>query len=370
MTNTIRSFRFKMVLFLGLSMLISGVLSFMLYKILQLYYLSVKFEYPRLTRMRYFMREIGDFNCFLLVFIPLSLLLFFLLTRRYTAYFRVISNGIKQLAKGDFNSRIEIPSKDELGDLARDVNLASAKLEQALERGDFAENSKEQAILNLINDLRTPLTSAMSHLDLILQDEQMSGAQMRHHAGNAMTKSQRLDKLIDELDEIMRLTYGKVIIDEKTVDLSELLIRSNEQLSLLFQKNRLKMRMNVTPHVMVQGDGELLARVFENVLTNAARYGKKGVFIDIHCGIDASDAVVQVVTYGDGIPPEELPHIFDISYNRDKAQPDSEEDTGLGLYIAKNIVTQHQGAIAAQSNVIRTLIEVRLPLTDAPEAPH
>ncbi|BFH12577.1 two-component sensor histidine kinase [Paenibacillus dendritiformis] len=354
-----------MVLFFGLSMLLSGVLSFMLYKMLQLYYLSIKYEYPRLTRIRYNMREIGDMNCFLLVFIPLSFLLFFLLTRRYAANFRVISNGINQLAKGDFNSRIEISSKDELGDLARDVNLASEKLQQALERGDFGENGKEQAVLNLINNLRTPLNSAMSQLDMILQDGQMSAAQMRHYASNAMTKSQRLEKLIDELDEIMRLTYGKVIIDKKTVDLSELLIRLNEQLSPLFEKNRLKMRMNVTPHVTVQGDGELLARVFENLLTNAARYGKKGVFIDIHCGSDASDAVVQAVTYGDGIPPEELPYIFEISYNGDKARPDQEESTGLGLFIAKNLVTQHQGTISAQSNVIRTLIEVRLPLKDA-----
>lgn len=370
MTNTVRSFRFKMVLFFGLSMLLSGVLSFMLYKILQIYYLSIKYDYPRIARIRYYMREIGDMNCFLLVFIPLSFLLFFLLTRRYAAYFRVISNGINQLANGDFNSRIEIRSKDELGGLARDVNLASEKLQQALARGDFAENGKEQAMLNLINNLRTPLTSAMSHLNLILQDEQMSAAQMRLYASNAMTKSQRLEKLIDELDEIMRVTYGKVTIDKKTLDLSELLIRLNDQLSPLFKKYRLKLRMNVTPHVTVQGDGELLARVFENLLTNATHFGKKGVFIDIHCGIDASEAVVQVVSYGDGIPPEDLPHIFDISYNRDKARPDDEEDPGLGLFIAQNIVTQHHGTITAQSNVIRTLLEVRLPLTDAPEGHH
>ncbi|WP_213469011.1 sensor histidine kinase [Paenibacillus dendritiformis] len=370
MTNTVRSFRVKMILFFGLSMLLSGVLSFMLYKILQIYYLSIKYEYPRLTRIRHYMREIGDMNCFLLVFIPLSFLLFFFLTRRYAASFRVISNGINQLANGDFNSRIEIRSKDEVGGLARDVNLASEKLRQALARGDFAENGKEQAVLNLIHDLRAPLASAMSHLNLILQDEQMSGAQMRLYASNAMTKSQRLEKRIDELDEIMRVTYGKVTIDIKTVDLSELLIQLNEQLSPLFKKNRLKMRMNVTPHVMVRGDGELLARVFENLLTNAVRYGKKGVFIDIHCGMDASDAVVQAVCYGDGIPPEELPHIFDISYHRDKAGPDEEEDTGLGLFIAQNIVAQHHGTITAQSNVIRTLLEVRLPRNGAPEGHH
>ncbi|SFE71223.1 Signal transduction histidine kinase [Paenibacillus algorifonticola] len=360
MAKMIRSFRFKMIQLFGLSMFFSAAITFMLYKALQIYYYTTKFESPS-TKIRYFIRDIGDVNFFLLFFIPLSILFFFLFTKRYAAYFNEISSGINQLANGNFNSRISIPSNDEFGDVARDINLASEKLQQALERGDFAENSKEQLVLNLAHDLRTPLTSVLGYLDFILQDDQLTAEQIKHYTSIAYTKSQRLEKLIDELFEITRMNYGKLTIEKKPIDLSELLIQLTEELYPVFEKNKLETRLNVTPHMTIWGDGELLARVFENLLTNAIRYGNDGQYIDINCNFDAENVVIQVVNYGDHIPPEELPHIFDMFFTGDQARTHREGSTGLGLSIAKNIVEQHQGTISAQSSLIRTLFEVRFP---------
>ena len=118
----------------------------------------------------------------------------------------------------------------------------------------------------------------------------------------------------------------------------------------------------MTPHLVIWGDGELLARVFENLLTNANRYGKDGQFVDINGYLDAGEVVVQVVNYGDCIPQEELPHLFDMFYTGDQARTHQGGSTGLGLFIAKNIVEQHNGTISVQSNLIHTLFEVRLPL--------
>ncbi|MCY9669836.1 HAMP domain-containing histidine kinase [Paenibacillus alginolyticus] len=368
MAEMIRSFRFKMIQFFGLSMLFSATITYVLYKALQLYYYTTKFENP-LTKIRYVMRDIGDINFFLLIFIPLSILFFFLFTKQYAAYFNEISSGINQLANGNFNSRIHIPSKDEFGDIARDINRASEQLQQALDRGDFAENSKEQLVLNLAHDLRTPLTSILGYLDFILQNDQLTADQMKHYTSIAFTKSQRLEKLIDELFEITRLNYGKLNIEKKPIDMSELLIQLNEELYPVFEKNNLTTRLNVTPHLIVLGDGELLARVFENLLTNANRYGKDGQFIDINCNIDAEDVAIQVINYGDCILPEELPHIFDMFFTGDQARTHREGSTGLGLSIAKNIVDQHQGTITAESSVIRTLFEVRFPQKMAFEEP-
>ncbi|CAG7640185.1 ATP-binding protein [Paenibacillus allorhizosphaerae] len=360
MANLIRSFRFKMILLFGLSMLCSGVITYLLYKILQLFYHTTKLENP-LTKVRYFIRDVGDINFFLLLFIPLSVLFFFFFTKRYAAYFHEISKGINQLANGDFDSRIRISSNDEFGDIARDINLASVKLQQALERGDFAENSKEQLVLNLAHDLRTPLTSVIGYLDFILQDDKLTSEQVRHYTSIAFTKSQRLEKLIDEMFEITRMNYGKLTIDKKMIDLSELLTQLNEESYPIFEKHNLIARLNMAPHLIIWGDGELLARVFENLLSNAVRYGQDGRFIDIHCRQEADDAVIQVVNYGDCIPPEELPHVFDMFFTGDKARAHREGSTGLGLFIAKNIVTQHQGTISVQSDLIRTIFEVRLP---------
>jgi two-component system sensor histidine kinase VanS len=366
MAKITRSFRFKMIQLFGLSMLFSAAITYALYKVVQLYYYTTKFEDP-LTRIRYFIREVGDVNFFMLIFIPLSFLFFFLLTKQYATYFKEIFNGINQLANGDFNNRIRISSQDEFGDIARDINLASEKLQQALARGDFAENSKEQLVLNLAHDLRTPLTSILGYLDFILRDDQLTVDQIKHYTSIAFTKSQRLEKLIDELFEITRMNYGKLTIDKKSIDLSELLNQLNEELYPAFEKNNLTTRLNVTPQLTIWGDGEWLARVFENLLTNAIRYGKDGQYIDMNGSLDGEDVVIQVVNYGDVIPSEELPHIFDIFFTGDQARTHREGSSGLGLSIAKNIVTQHQGTISVQSSLIRTLFEVRIPQKITPE---
>lgn len=368
MAKITRSFRFKMILLFSVSTLCSGAITYLIYKALVSYYHTTKFEDP-LTKFRYFMREVGDINFFLMIFIPLSYYFFFLLTKRYSLYFHEISRGIHRLANGDFNNRIHFRSNDEFEDIARDINLACEKLKQAMERGDFAETSKEQLVLNLAHDLRTPLTSVLGYLDFILKGEELTAEQIKHYAGIAFNKSRRLEKLIEELFEIARLNYGNLTMDKKPVDLSELLHQLNEELYPAFEKNKLTTRLNAAPRLTIWGDGELLARVFENLLTNAIRYGKGGQYIDIYCHLDADDAVVQVVNYGDRIPPEELPYIFDMFYTGDKARTERGGSTGIGLFIAKHIVEQHLGTITAQSSEIRTLFEVRFPHKATSEEP-
>lgn len=360
MARVIRSFRFKMLLLFGLSMVFAGAITFSIYKAAQFYYYTTKFEDP-LTRVRYFMREVGDVNFFLIIFVPLSVWFFFLLTKRYAGYFRIISDGINQLANGDFNSRIHISAKDEFGDIARDINLAGIKLREALERGDFAENSKEQLVLNLAHDLRTPLTSVIGYLDLILNDGNLTTGQILQYNKVAYSKSRRLETLIDELFEVAKLSGGKMVIQSQPIDLSELLLQLNEELYPVFERNGLTARLNIVPSLTIKGDGELLARVFGNLLSNAAHYGREGKVIDIHGYSDGDMNVVSIVNYGDPIPAKELPHIFDMYYTGDKARTYNNKSTGLGLFIARNIVERHKGTLTAESSPICTRFEVRLP---------
>jgi len=360
MVNRSRSFRFNMILLFGLSTLCSGTITYIIYKFLQFYYHTTKMEDP-LTKYRNMIRDIGDVNFFLLLFIPLSFYFFYLFTKRYSHYFREISRGIHQLANGEFNNHISIQSNDEFEQIARDIRQASEKLQQAMERGDYAENSKEQLVLNLAHDLRTPLTSVLGYLDYILRGDGLTDDQVKHYTSIAYTKSRRLEKLIDELFEITRMNYGKLTMDKQSIDLSELLVQLNEEVYPALESNNLATRLHVTPHVTIQGDGEQLMRVFENLLTNAIRYGKEGQYVDIHCRVEGEVAVVQVMNYGHCIPAEQLPFIFDMFYTGDKARTERKDGTGIGLFIAKNIVEQHRGTITAQSDAIRTVFEVRFP---------
>ncbi len=190
------------------------VLTYLIFKGLQLYYHTMVRRENPLAQLSQFIDSIGDFNFFFILFIILSILFFYLLMKPYSTYFNEISNGIHSLARGDFKHRIFIQSNDEFEDIAQAINLASEKLEEAIQRGDFSENSKEQLVVNLAHDLRTPLTSVLGYLDLILKDEKLTKEQVRHFLTIAFTKSQRLERLIDELFEITRMNYGMLPIEK------------------------------------------------------------------------------------------------------------------------------------------------------------
>ncbi|MEH7386855.1 HAMP domain-containing sensor histidine kinase [Bacillus sp. JJ1521] len=362
MAKIVRSFRSKMIMLFGLSMILSGTITYIIYKILQYYYHTQVDYGDRLAKFRAYMNNVGDINFFLVIFIPLSILFFFILTKRYSTYFNQISSGIHYLARGDFQHQVEIQANDEFGDIAKDINLASEKLKEAIERGDFSESSKDQLVVNLAHDLRTPLTSVLGYLDLILKDESLTKEQVRHFLTIAFTKSQRLERLIDELFEITKMNYGMLPVDKKRFNLTDLLNQLNEELYPVFENNHLVVRMNSPIHLPILGDGDLLARLFENLITNAIRYGNDGQYVDINGFIEANEVVVQVVNYGDSIPQDELPYLFDMFYTRDKSRTHREGSTGLGLFIAKNIAEQHNGSITAESSVIETIFEVRLPM--------
>ncbi|GGH70414.1 vancomycin resistance histidine kinase VanS [Paenibacillus silvae] len=355
-----RSFRTTMIMLLGLSMLASGVVTFIVYKLLQMYYMGVRAE-DQLAEYRHIMRSIGDIYVFMILFIPLAILFFYLFTKPYVTYFKEISVGINHMANGDFDHQVQIVAKDELGALAESVNLASQKLREAVERGDFAESSKDQLVVNLAHDLRTPLTSVLGYLDLLMKDDQLTEEQVRHFTAIAFAKSQRLEKLIDDLFEITRMNYGRLPVHQTRLDLSELLKQLNEELYPVFEKNHLVTRLHMENDLTVFGDGELLARVFENLLINAARHGKDGMYVDINGYLEEGQVVIQVTNYGGHIHPDDLPRIFDMYYTGDRARSSQDGGTGLGLFIARNIVEQHEGVISVVSDVVRTRFEVRLP---------
>lgn len=361
MANMIRSFRFRMLLLFVLSLGSSALVTYAIYRLLQNYYYDHARFGDNASKLRSVLYDIGDLNAFLFLFVPLAILFFFLYSKPYVSYFNKISEGIRRLAGGDFSTRVVVNSGDEFQAIAEDINRAGAQLRDAIEKGEFAESSKDQLVLNLAHDLRTPLTSVLGYLDYVLRDDSLTPEQARHYTSIALTKSRRLEKLIEELFEITRVNHGKLPAARKPIDLAGLLGQLAEELYPVFENAGLAVRLDAPPRADILGDGDLLARVFENLLTNAARYGKDGQFVDIRCAIEGDEAIVQVINYGQEIPESDLPYVFEMFYTGNKARTAAEGSTGLGLFIAKNIVEQHGGAISVDSSVIRTAFEVRLP---------
>lgn len=361
MGKMVRSFRAKMLFIFGTSIFLSAAITYALYKILQYYYYNWVDYGDSLTQFRLFLNRIGDVNFFLLFFIPMSISFFFLFTKRYSAYFTEMSRGIHYLAKGNFQNQIKVLSNDEFGDISKDINLASEKLKEAVERRDFSEKSKDQLVINLAHDLRTPLTSVLGYIDLLLENKELNEEQKRQFLMVAFTKSRHLEKLIDELFDIARMNYGMAPAEKKEINLTHLLSQLAEELYPLFEKNQLIARIDCSRYLPISGNGDLIARLFENLITNAIRYGNDGGYVDIKGFQDKNEVMIQVINYGSAISSKELPFLFDMFYSGDKARTNPKHSKGLGLYIAKNIVDQHNGKITVESNAAYTIFEVQLP---------
>lgn len=359
-----RSFRAKMVLLFSLSMFLSGTITALSFLGLQSYYRENIYAEDSIAQVRLLIGRVGDFNVFFIVFILLSFLFFFYLTKPFSIYFTEISDGIRSLARGDFTYKVNIQSNDEFKEIATDINLASKKLQAAIQRGDFSESSKDQLVVNLAHDLRTPLTSILGYLDLILKNKNLTEEEIQHFLTIAFTKSQNLEKLIDELFEITRMNYGMLSIIEKNINLTDLLNQLKEEMYPLLEENNLVLRMKVEQDLLMMGDGSLLARVFENLLINAIRYGADGQYIDVKGNIAENEIIIQIINYGSSIPEHEIPYLFNMLYTGDKSRTHQNNSTGLGLFIAKNIIDQHSGGISVTSNVIQTIFEVRLPVNN------
>lgn len=362
------SFRTKMLGAFALSMLISGIATYTVYLALRQYYRTHVYLGDPLAGVRKWIAQIGDLNVFLILFIPLSIIIFYMITKPYVRHFRTISQGIHHLANSDFSRKVELNTNDELQLIAQDINRAAEKLQEAIRRGDMAERSKDQLVMNLAHDLRTPLTSVIGYLDYILQHDELDQERSKHFMTIAYTKSKRLESLIEQLFEITRMNYGHLSLNIQEIDLAELLSQLVEELYPLFEKYNLTTRLDMPARLPVEADGELLARVFENLLSNAARYGRDGQYVDLVAEVKEQEIAVQVINYGAMIDERELQHIFDIFYQGDQARLQHNESTGLGLFIAKNIVEQHKGHIAVSSDVTKTSFTVTIPLKQMQQA--
>ncbi|KMK76239.1 HAMP domain-containing sensor histidine kinase [Alkalihalobacillus pseudalcaliphilus] len=356
-----QSFRVKMMIWLMLSLFLAGVVTYIFYSILRFIYYNYAVHGDFLFSFRQFLYSFNETTIIMIVFIPLFILFYLLFMNQYTAYFNELSKGIRELAKGNFEHRVNITSHDEFKFVANDLHSASQTLKEAIEKGEFAESSKDYLVVNLAHDLRTPLTSVLGYIELILHDEQLSEDEKKHYLKIAFNKSQRLEKLIDQLFEITKVNYGKKSLKRKELQLSNLLYQLYEEMIPLFEQAQLQVRMEVEEHVMIDADGDLLARVFENLLTNGIRYGVDGEYIDLKAYTLEGSVIVEMINYGEAIPSDEIPYLFDMFYTGDKSRTHQKNSSGLGLFIAKNIIEQHNGEIVVESNVKRTVFKVIIP---------
>ena len=292
------------------------------------------------------------------------LVIFFFVTRGSVRRIETIINAVRRMEEGRLDTRVAVTGSDEIANLATAINGMADKLKASLEEERRSEQSKRELIASMSHDLRTPLTSIIGFLELLTDRSGRSPEELERFASIAHKKALRLQGLTDELFEYTRIGYGGLRMRPEPINLNELLGQMAEEFYPVFEQAGIECRLHVpNVRIVVAADGDLLHRLMENLLNNAVKYGADGKFVDLHLGRAEGFALIDVVNYGQAIPPEHLPNIFKRFYRAEQSRSRETGGTGLGLAIAAGIVDMHGGSIKADSGEGGTRFRVALPLT-------
>ncbi|MEW6522405.1 MAG: HAMP domain-containing sensor histidine kinase [Bacillota bacterium] len=312
-----------------------------------------------------FFGPLGPLGCLFLAGLTFFLVSFFCMSKSVLRGFEQISRSLEAIAGGDLDHRVPFLGRDELGVLAENVNRMTDRLRRSITKERQTQQAKDELVMSVSHDLRTPLTSILGYLDLIENDRYRDEVELRYYAQIVYAKAQRLQKMIEDLFEYTRLHAGGIRLNVATLSLGELLEQLAVEIRPMLDKAGVTCRtFPPDERILVRADGDKMVRVFENLLANAAQYGKEGQYADLAWRREGSEAVVEVINYGPPIPADDLPRIFERFYRVEKSRAEHSGGTGLGLAIAKNIVELSGGRITAYSGPDHTSFEVRLPIQE------
>ena len=285
---------------------------------------------------------------------------FWLLQRDSFSYIDEILSAIKKISTGVFNTSIEVRGDNEFSEMAASINKMTEEIRKLMENERYAEKSKNEMITNIAHDLRTPLTSIIGYLDLINKRDLPEDTKAEY-IRIAYEKSKKLQDLIESLFSFTKTNSTKLVLNIEKVDIVKLLCQLMEEFYPNFEKAGIACSVNTNEDsCIIDGDGTLLARLFDNLINNAIKYGADGKRIDVKILVERKIVKISVINYGKVIPQNELPLIFDKFYRLDQARNSNTGGTGLGLAIAKNIAELHHGIIEVNSDLSGTAFSVTL----------
>lgn len=224
-----------------------------------------------------------------------------------------------------------------------------------------AEDKKNELVMYLAHDIRTPLTAVIGYLSLLDEAPDMPADQKAKYVGIALDKAERLEMLINELFEITRYHTAAVQLKNVRVDLYALLAQVIDEFYPALSARGNTTRISAGDELVVTGDPEKLARVFNNLLKNAVAYSYPDTEIGILAKRKGKNVVVIFQNHGQTIPTEQLANIFEKFNRLDEARLSDTGGMGLGLSIAKEIVGLHGGEIIAQSSDETVTFTITLP---------
>lgn len=295
---------------------------------------------------------------------------FVFFTKKIVDYFEQIDRGIEEFSEGNFDIEFEVRNEDELSNMARNLNRTTGEINRILAKERDEEKSRKEFITCIAHDLRTPLTSVIGYLQLVMAKAHASRSNEELQIKNeeyvkiAYEKAIRLQGLIEELFSFTKTDSTELRLHLEEIDVVKLMEQLADECYPSLQEAGLALEFKTSAEVIkIEADGELMARAIANLLTNGIKYGKDGkkIIIDLYRENENSDLHIRIINYGRLIPEKDIDHIFDKFYRVEDSRSLQTGGAGLGLAITQNIVELHGGCVNVKSDLSGTVFEIVLP---------
>lgn len=276
----------------------------------------------------------------------------------FAKYFNEINRGIDALMNEDIG---DVMLSQELSPIEKKINSIKHTMEKRKMDAQLAEQRKNDLIVYLAHDLKTPLTSVIGYLTLLREEPQISQELRCRYTGIALEKAERLEDLINEFFDITRFNLTSLTLETENIYFSRMLEQMISEFDPILAEKELWWQTEIEPEIEITGDADKLARVFDNLIRNAVNYSYAGTELFCSAHVTDNQVTILVRNHGKTIPPDKLEHIFEQFYRVDASRASVTGGVGLGLAIAKEIVELHGGTVTAASEEESISFLVTLP---------
>ena len=251
--------------------------------------------------------------------------------------------------------------------MVRNIGLGTAFV-RMVDRSDAraAERMRTDFVANASHELRTPLSTVLGYAETLAEETDLP-LDLRAGFGRTIRdEARRMLHIIEDLMSLSRIQADRFVVPAEQVDITETIVTAVANAAHMRSSATCEIRTELPPDLPpVRGDRAQLLQLFDNLLSNALRYGcdKPDSTVEIAAEVSRAMLVVTVTDHGPGIPRDHLPRLTERFYRVDAARSRETGGTGLGLAIVKHIVERHRGTLEIDSNVgVGTTVRIALPL--------
>ena len=340
----------KLKLFINLlgNLIVATVISIIIYFILALFFENSLSDL--VARLNYDLYSWIVYNRDIVLYAYIGIVLAVIIYKFISKYVNSINevyNSLDLILKEN-NETIKLPSEvneftEKLNDIKNDYITSKNNAKEA-------EQKKNDLIMYMAHDLKTPLTSIIGYLTLLNDEKNISKELQEKYIKIALDKSLRVEELTNQFFDITRYNLHSMPINKTELNITYLLKQLIDECYPMLEKNNLKCVLNAPDKVNYLGDGDKLARAFGNLLKNAISYSYKDTVIEINVTEELDKLYITFRNKGAKIPDYKLEKIFEKFYRGDESRTSATGGAGLGLAITKEIIELHNGKISVKND--------------------